>query len=214
MILVERDYLIMREVERFRFVLSRQIKLLAGFEGQRACDRRTKLLIEGGYIDRQKVLYGVPSVYYLTHKGKMLIGANKRQDKIRVEKIGHDIAVLDTVIYFIKAYGVNLENVMTEKQLYSKSGFGTRKHFPDFIFTDKSEKDKDCICCVELELSAKAKAKLEKNVEENYLEYETQYWIVPKAGVKIKQILNDLTEKYTNIKILDLEGVEEYVRKF
>ena len=87
MVLVDRDYQILREIDRFRFCLGRHIKLLTGFEGQRACDRRLKILIEAGYINRKKILYGIPSVYFLTHKGKMLIGANKRQDKIRVEKI-------------------------------------------------------------------------------------------------------------------------------
>jgi hypothetical protein len=208
MILVERDYAIMREVERFRFVLSRQIKLLAGFEGQRACDRRTKLLIEGGYIDRQKVLYGVPSVYYLTHKGKMLIGASKRQDKIQVEKIPHDIAVADTAIYFISNYGILPEEIQTEKETNSKTGFTKRKHNPDFIFEKEGEKN-----CVEVELSIKAKDRFEKIVETNYLEYKTQYWIVAKSGLKIKNNLENLLVKYPNIKTIILEEVQEFVRE-
>ena len=119
MILVDRDYRIMEDIERFRFCLSRHIKLLAGFEGQRACDRRLKILIESGYIDRKKILYGVPSVYFLTHKGKMLIGANKRQDKIRVEKIPHDIAVVDAAIYFMLKYNVKPDEIITEKKINS-----------------------------------------------------------------------------------------------
>ena len=43
MVIVERDYQIMRDIERYRYVLSRHIKLLADFEGQRACDRRLKI---------------------------------------------------------------------------------------------------------------------------------------------------------------------------
>jgi hypothetical protein len=183
---------------------------LAGFSGQRACDRRLKILIDTGYIERKMILYGVPGVYYLTHKGKVLIGASKRPSKIRVEKISHDIAVLDTVIYFMKKYGVKSENIVTEKQLYSKSGFVTRKHYPDFVFTDASKKD--CVCCVEVELTAKAKGKFEKNVEDNYLEYKTQYWAVPKSELKIRERLKELGEKYSNIETMELEGVQEYVR--
>ena len=96
--LQERDYSILQEIERWRFCLSRHIKCLAAFSGQRACDRRLKLLIEAGYIQHKKILYGIPSLYYLTHKGKVLIHANKRQDKIKIEQITHDITVLDTVI--------------------------------------------------------------------------------------------------------------------
>ena len=208
MVLVERDYLIMREIERFRFCLSRHIKLLADFEGQRACDRRLKILIEAGYIDRKKVLYGVPSVYYLTHKGKMLIGANKRQDKIRTEKIPHDIAVVETAIYFIQKYNINSDEIITEKELNSKSGFGERKHCPDFLIEKKDKK-----YCVEIELSLKAKDRFEKIVEENYLTYDTQFWIAAKSGLKIQKRLKELSEKYSNIKIIELEGVQEFVRK-
>lgn len=207
MILVERDYAIMRDVERFRFVLSRQIRLLAGFDGQRACDRRTRLLIEAGYIDRKKILYGVPSVYYLTYKGKMLIGASKRQDKIQVEKIPHDIAVVDTAIYFILKNGILADEIKTEKEINSQSGFGERKHRPDFIFETAGVKN-----CVEVELSVKAKKRFEKIVENNYLEYKTQYWIVAKSGLTIKRNLENLVSKYPNIEIIILEEVQEFVR--
>ena len=207
MILVERDYAIMRELERWRFCLSRHIKVFVGFLGSRSCDRRLKMLIDCGYVERKMILYGVPGVYYLTYKGKMLIGANKRQDKIRVEKISHDIAVLDTAVYFVKKYGLNLDEIITEKQLYSQSGFSARKHFPDFIFTQKKKS-----CCVELELTAKSKGIFEKNIEDNYLTYEVQYWIVPKSGVKIKQMLDEAKGKYGNIEIIELEGVQEFVK--
>ena len=207
MILVERDYCILREIERFRFVLSRHIKLLADFDGQRACDRRIKILIEAGYIDRKKVLYGVPSVYYLTHKGKMLIGANKRQDKIRVEKIPHDIAVVETAIYFMKKNNMSLDEIITEKQINSISGFGDRKHQPDFIIERDNKKT-----CVEIELSLKEKTRFEKIVEENYLSYDTQYWIVSKTGLKIKKTLESLSVKYQNIEIIELEGVQDFVK--
>ena len=209
MVLVDRDYVVMREIERWRFCLSRHIRILAGFSGGRACDRRLKILVDAGYIEWKMVLYGVPRYYYLSRKGKNLIGTNARQDKIRVEKISHDIAVLDTVIYFMQKHNLRLENITTEKQLHSKDGFSSRKHCPDYIFTDT---ENNCTCCVEIELTAKAKNRLEKNIEENYLNYETQYWIVSKTGFKIRQMLKEFSEKYQNIKIIDLEEVQESVK--
>ena len=207
LVLVERDYRILGEIERWRFCLGRHIKLLASFEGQRACDRRLKALIDAGYIDRKKILYGIPSIYFLTHKGKMLIGANKRQDKIRVERIPHDIAVIETAIYFILKNNVLLDEIMTEKQIFSMLGFGERKHCPDFVIDKDGKKN-----CVEIEISLKAKARFEKIAEENYLGYDTQIWVVAKTGYKIKKMLNDLSKKYQNIEIIDLEGVQEFVR--
>ena len=206
-VLVDRDYRILKDIERFRFVLSRHIKLLAGFDGQRACDRRLKALIETGYIDRKKILYGVPSLYYLTHKGKMLIGANKKQDKIRVEKIPHDIAVVETAIYFMLKNGIYSEEIMTEKQINSVSGFGERKHCPDFIIEKDHKKN-----CVEIELSLKENSRFEKIVEENYLDYNIQFWIVAQSGLKIKKRLENLSEKYQNIEIINLEEVQEIVK--
>ena len=208
MILVERDYRILKDIDRFRFVLSRHVKYLAGFEGQRACDRRLKALIDAGYIDRKKILYGVPSVYFLTHKGKMLIGANKRQEKIRVERINHDSMVIDTAIYFALKRGIAIENIVTEKELHSQQGFGDRKHYPDFIFEKDGKK-----YCAEVELTAKSKQNFEKILEENYLTYETQYYVVYKNGHKIKSMIDKLSEKYSNIEIINVEGVQEYVRE-
>ena len=207
MVLVERDYRILGEIERFRFCLSRQIKLLAGFDGQRACDRRLKMLIEAGYINRKKVLYGIPSSYFLTHKGKMLIGANKRQEKIRVEKIPHDIAVVDTAIYWVMKHDISLDKILTEKQINSISGFSERKHCPDFVIEKDDKKD-----CVEIELSLKAKKRFEKIVEDNYLEYNRQIWIVAKSGLKIKKTLENLLSNYQNIEIINLEEVQEFVK--
>lgn len=48
-ILNERDIKIINEIQHWRFLLSRQIKVLGGFNGQRACDRRIKKLIEAGF---------------------------------------------------------------------------------------------------------------------------------------------------------------------
>jgi hypothetical protein len=69
-------------------------------------------LIENGYIDRKHILYGVPSLYTTTHKGRQLIGISGKSDKIKVEQITHDIAVVDTVIYFHFDYGVKLSPIM------------------------------------------------------------------------------------------------------
>ena len=207
MVLMERDYEIMREIERWRYCLSRHIKVLAGFEGQRACDRRLKILKDAGYIERKMILYGVPGVYSLTYKGKMLIGANKRQDKIRVEQITHDIAVLDTAVYFTKRYKVKPEEITTDKELNSRAGFGERKRRPDFVIEQSGKK-----YCVEIELSPKSAVRFEKIVSDNYLEYRTQFWIVEKTGLKIRNMLEEYKGKYNNIKIIELEGVQEVVR--
>jgi len=99
--LQERDWEILRLIHRFRFCLGRHVQVLCGFGGARATDRRLKLLVEAGYLARKKYLYGIPYMYTLSHKGRILLGANKRQDKIRVDRITHDIYVIEAIIYFV-----------------------------------------------------------------------------------------------------------------
>ena len=201
---VDRDLHIFRETERWRVVLGRHIAELAGFTGLRACDQRLSKLIKAGYLERKKILYGVPGIYSLTHKAKALASLPVRSEKIRVEQIPHDIAVLDTAIYFHKMKSVSYEDMTTEKQLHSMDGFGVRKHRPDFII-NRNEKS----YCVEVELSLKAKARLEAIIQANFMDYDHQIWIVPDKACKIYQILKGNQSNYTNIHILELQEVQK-----
>jgi len=96
--LVDRDYEVIREIDRWRVCQGRHIKHLAGFAGQRACDRRLRKLIRAGYIKREKILYGVAGIYSNTNKSKQIAEIINTNQKIKVEQIKHDIAVLDTAI--------------------------------------------------------------------------------------------------------------------
>lgn len=202
----ERDKLILREVERWRVCSSRHIKFLAGFTGQRATDRRLKILIEAEYLERKKYLYGVPSIYFVTPKGKKLIQSNARPEKVKIEQIVHDMTVLDTAIYFMHKESLSLNDITTEKQLHQLDGFGMRKHRPDFIYTKNNETN-----CVEVELSLKSKPRFESIIKDNFLDYDTQFWIVPDTQSKIKQILADNQMIYANTEIINLEEVKKYV---
>jgi len=205
--LTDRDTEILKEIDRWRFCLGRHIKILADFSSQRACDRRLHSLIKANLLERKRIIYGIPSVYTLTYRAKRLIGANKRKDKFRLDNIAHDIAVLDTAIYFVKKFKLPLKYLLTEKQLHSKDGFSIRNHHPDFIFT----KDKKTYC-VEIELSLKSKDKLEQNIQSNFYKYDFQIWFVGSNIPKIIKILNNCKKQYQNIKILDIQEVK-YVRK-
>lgn len=132
--LVKRDYLIFNEINRWRVITGKQICVLASFPSLRTCDRRLKKLIENGYITRQKIIYGIPSIYSITHQAKVLIGAPARVEKIRLEQISHDITVLNVAIYFHKIMDISFQDIRTEKQLHSVDGFSNRKHRPDFIY--------------------------------------------------------------------------------
>ena len=205
--LVERDLLVLRELDRWRFCLSRHLRFLCEFSSQRTCDRRLRLLIDAGYIDRRHVLYGVPSLYFVTHKGKTLINATLKPDKFKVEQIVHDIAVLDTAIFFLMRQGVALSDIVTEKELHQQDGFGVRQHKPDFVFARDGQR-----FAVEIELTPKAKPRLVKNIQENFMTYDGQRWIVPAVQAKITQILEQNAEIYPGIEIVQLEEVTDFVK--
>lgn len=202
--LVERDYRVIREIDRWRVVQGRHIRELAGFEGQRACDRRLRKLGDAGYIRRDRILYGVAGIYRNTSRAKQ-IAVIVTDQKIRVEQIKHDIIVLDTAIYIHKKYNIPYKDITTEIELHRQDGFGNRKHRPDFVCTIDGKKT-----CVEVELSLKARARFENNIKENFLKYDNQLWIVPDMNSKIARILEENKSKYTNIEILELMEVTEH----
>jgi len=201
--IVERDKKIIREIDRWRVCQGRHIMYLAGFSGQRACDRRLRKLIDAGYITRKKVLYGVAGIYNNTSKAGLICNVSDYKNKLRIENLTHDIAVLDTAIYFNKNGRIPFEAMTTERELHMKDGFGVRKHRPDFVFTDYNQ-----TVCVEVELTLKAKNRFESNIEDNFVKYDKQIWIVPDFDTKIAQILIDNQTNYPDIEIMKLSEVQ------
>jgi len=177
------------------------VSVLVGFTGARACDRRLKALTDSGYLARKKYLYGLPYLYTVTHKGRILIGANKRENKIRLEQINHDVRVIDTLIHLKAQYGFSLDDMESERELHIKDGFGTRKHQPDFVFDHQGKK-----YAVEVELTLKAKANLEKNVRSNYLNYDKQIWVT--GDNKVLGLLQNFANEYANMEIIRLEEIK------
>lgn len=203
--LVERDYFILREIDRWRVITGKQICKIAGFSGQRACDRRLHKLLIAGILDRKRILYGIPAIYELTPRGKAIIGIPIKNERVRVEQIVHNMAVLDTAIYFSHKYAIAFSDIKSEKQLHKKDGFGVRKHRPDFIFT-KGDKS----FCVEVELTMKSKERFTKNIIDNFTDYHKQIWVVPDLHTRIYTFLSEMNESYPNIKIIDVNEVKSY----
>ena len=208
MVIVSRDKNIIREIDRWRVCQGRHIKELAGFSGQRACDRRLRKLIEAGYIKREKILYGVAGIYRNTNKATRIIEEKLTSvdSKIRLEQIMHDIAVLDTAVFFNKVHNVGFDTMKTEIELHRLDGFGMRKHRPDFVYTQDG-----VTVCVEVELTLKSKNRFENIIKDNFVAYDKQIWVVPDLGDRIAQILNKNTTIYPNIEILALAQIKKFI---
>jgi len=186
-------------VHKFRFCLGRHIKALAGFNSLSAAEKRIKTLVDAGYLSRKKYMYGVSYLYTLPRKAKILLGASKREDKIRIDRIAHDIYVLDAVFYFIVKYGVFLSDIESEKELHIIDGFGGRKHHPDFVIKLGNEK-----VAVEIELNPKTKTRMEKNIRDNYLNFDRQVWLTDDR--KVISMLEQFSSEYAKLEIVRLEG--------
>ena len=202
--ILDRERNIIRGIDRWRVCQGRHIRELAGFSGQRACDRRLRKLIEAGYIKREKILYGVAGIYRNTAKAMRLEGLPNINRKIRIEQIKHDITVLDTTIFFNKKYGTMFDSIKTEIELHRLDGFGVRKHRPDFMFRKDGK-----TTCVEVELSLKAKNRLENIIKDNFLAYDKQIWVVPSLDTKIARILESNKTIYSNIELLELSEIQK-----
>lgn len=200
--LMERDYIILNMIYRFGFCFGRHVAFLANFPSARTCDRRLKLLVDNGYLFRKKVLYGLPYLYYLTKDGMRLIHVTPRNETIRVDKIHHDMTVLDCLPYFIKHYGFTFDTMTTERELHCKDGFGVRQHHPDIVF----QKDGESFA-IEFELSKKATVRLIHNIEQNYLNYDVQIWVIPASQSSTWNILTSSLEKYDSIEVMTLESL-------
>jgi len=202
LVVLDRDREIIREMDRWRVCQGKHIKELVGFSGQRACDRRLRKLMQAGYIRREKILYGVAGIYGVTSKGAKLEGLGNVRRKIRIEQIRHDIAVLDTAIYFNKVHEIAYSEIRTELELHRLDGFGVRKHRPDFVY----KKDKKTTC-VEIELALKSKNRFENIISNNFMDYDRQIWIVPDLDSKIAKTLQANKVKYSNIEIMALSQI-------
>ena len=196
--LTERDYEVLKVLSKWRFLLSNHIEFLCGFSSSRTMYRRLKTLIDNKMIEKERIIYGIPSIYTLSYRGLILLGINKRKDKIRIDIIKHNIYVIDTLIYLIRKEVIKTQDSVTsEKELNRDNGFSDRKHQPDFVY----KKDNKNIC-VEVELSIKSIEKLEKNIKDNFLNYDTQIWVLEKRNNKIERNIKSLMNKYSNIEIL------------
>lgn len=191
----------LKEIYRFRFLLSRHIKVLGDFSSQRTTDRRLRILEQNGYIERRKIAYGVPSIITLTCKGCSSIGVSKKKTNIKLNQLDHDILVLDILCHFLSTKQIQKNEIISEKEIYSLCGFGVNKHIPDFVI-----KNKENNIAIEIELSEKAINRLVKNIQSNFIEYDKQVWFVPKAS-KIEKNIKNIINQYSDIEIYFLEDI-------
>lgn len=200
-IMTDRDIEILKNVSKYKFLLGRQIQTIGNFTSERACNKRLKKLIDNGFLQRKRVLYGLPALYYLTIKAKIVPEVRYYKYSLNPAEINHDIAVVDTMIYFCRHLGLAPSDFISESQLHSLDGFSNKKHRPDLVFTKEDKK-----CCIEVEFSEKAKARFKNNISDNFHNFDVQYWVVPKEAHKVKEMIK--IENFPTSHILEWEVIK------
>lgn len=100
----------------------------------------------------------------------------------------------------MKKYSLTMNDIQSEKELHSVRGFGSRQHVPDFTFNHDGKS-----YAIEVELSLKSKETLKKNAELNFMNYDTQIWVIRKKNSVLYNRLDELTTMYPNISISYIE---------
>lgn len=198
--LVSRDLRILREVERWRFSLARQIMAFSDFQSKSALYRRLKLLVDNGYLKRKRYLYGLPALYTVTPRGYKALALPTKNVTVSVGMIEHELAVIDTYLYLKDKYQLNYDDFLSERQL--RLEYDKAKHYPDITFTLDGNSH-----CVEVEFSLKNATLLERNIKENYLSYDRQLWIIKKEHTRLNKLLQKYEAEYPNIEIILWEDV-------
>lgn len=187
---------------KWRYCFGRHVKALLGHQSQRTTDRLLSKLVEDGLLERKRILYGYPSLYCLTIKGKKKVGAKPIKEGIRIERIKHDATILDTLPRFIEKFDVELGCVLSERDLKSFDKY-SQGHIPDFAIIKNNEE----VWTVEYELTLKALHRLKFNVVSNYIRFDKQIWVIPRYQVKLFVLLHELKEEYSNIEVVILEDL-------
>jgi hypothetical protein len=208
MVLTERDRKILIEMLRWRFLLARQIKVIGVFNSNQSLYRRLRKLLDFGYIRRIYYLYGVPAIYTATTRGIKTASLDICLSPAAVNpaQIRHDAAVIDTALYLMLTAGINLSEMLTERELRHANGYGPSTHVPDIVIPVLSTS-------YEIELTLKGNTRLEKNIADAFARYNRTVYVIPHSAARIKGKVQELAEKYPSIEILDLEEVEKIVKQ-
>jgi hypothetical protein len=158
---------------------------------------RVKKLVEGGYLERRKILHKEARVHWITKQAEQVIG----DDLIRLRNVSlgtyfHDLLLVDLSLFLEKKTGYQF---VPERRLrIENDGFviGKNGRIPDGVLITE-----DKPIAIELELSVKGKRRL-SNILNNYMmnfEYSEVWYFTNNQYVF--NAITKLLPKNSNIKI-------------
>jgi hypothetical protein len=167
-----RDWEIVRWIARFGAVTLGQVRARFGL-GRTAAYRRVAACVEGGLLERVRVLHGQPALLRATRRGLRYAGVRLPLAQVAPDQVGHWIACGEVAMALEGEFGIDAVRSEREiRQLEREAGRpigsaslgerpegGERLHRADLIaVTDEG------VLAIEVELTPKAPARLEEIV--------------------------------------------------
>lgn len=157
MIFQERDAEILRWVNGFGFASAEQIRKFMGV-GSTAAYVRIKKLVDGGYLERERILHGQARIHKVTKKGVLASGDAVLPLKyVNLGTFRHDYKLVDLALMLEEQTGGKFQPDRRIRHDEGLSGVGQLGHIADgylFIGDDKP-------VAIELELSIKSRIRIQ-----------------------------------------------------
>lgn len=162
MIFQERDIEILRWINGFGFASVDQIKQFMDV-GQTAAYVRIKKLVEGGYLERERILHGQARIHKVTKKGVLASGDAVLPLKyVNLGTFRHDFRLVDLGLMLEAETGEKFTPDRRIRHDEGLSGVGQIGHIPDGYLSIGADKP----IAIELELTVKSRARLQSIIHE------------------------------------------------
>jgi hypothetical protein len=192
-----RDIEILQWVNGFGFASADQICKWMGV-GTTAGYVRVKKLVDGGYLERKRILHGQARIHKVTRKGIIASGdALVQMGQIHLGTYRHDFALVDLALMLERETGGAFKPERRIRHDEGLSGVGQIGHIPDGYLQLDGQKP----IAIELELSVKSRARLNSIIEEygGNLSVEEVWYYTDQSDVA--RALESAAKGYSFIKV-------------
>ncbi len=205
MIFQERDADVLRWVNGFGFASADQIRKFMGV-GQTAAYVRLKKLVDGGYLERDRILHGQARIHKVTKKGIMASGDGILPLKyVNLGTFRHDFKLVDVALMLEAQTGGKFTPDRRIRHNEGLSGVGQLGHIADghlYIGEDKP-------IAIELELSVKSRARINSIINDyggNLAVKEVWYYTDNKEVVRA---ISKAAKGFSFIKVKDIAELSD-----
>lgn len=192
LIINERDKKVLKNIEMFRIMYGRSLWRLSGFTSRKYSEKRLKKLIDAGLIDRSRPQKGIPFVYQITQKGMWELDLDKKPPKVKEHIMDHELAIADIAALMAQKYPYC--EITPERRLrqleYKNTNQQQAAHKPDL---EMKLGDKNI--AIEFEKTQKKTSRFEKNIIQNFNDYDKCIWVIPRERRRIQKNLLDFKTK-------------------